>query len=323
MIKCLARMLIIWILVLMPDTVGENGNEVKLVFASKSDAQRLLAAEDEFLLAMSDIDRALRMGVNQAVPMKAFIEFISGQGLEWDRTQIQRIGNICRSALNQVESLGVKLPDTLFMVKTTGREEGNAQYTRGLAIFFPEEFVEARDSDIAETLYHELFHIIVRHNPHLRDSLYALIGFHPCHEIEFPPRLAAKKITNPDALNNRYYIKVVIGPDSVPVIPVIASGVALDKITPETKLLDALRFSLMELVWSGDKLVAKMIGDKPVLHYYTEMPAFLEQVGQNTSYIIHPEEILAENFVLMMTDGTDIPNPEIPARMKKLLAPAQ
>jgi hypothetical protein len=46
---------------------------------------------------------------------------------------------------------------------------------------------------------------------------------------------------------------------------------------------------------------------------------FHEQIGRNTGYIIHPEEVLADNFVLLVRRETDVPSPEILERMDALL----
>lgn len=43
----------------------------------------------------------------------------------------------------------------------------------------------------------------------------------------------------------------------------------------------------------------------------SEISNFYEQVGRNTDYIIHPEETMANNFAYMITQKTDVPNPEI------------
>jgi hypothetical protein len=86
-------------------------------------------------------------------------------------------------------------------VKTTGTEEGDAEYTRGAGIVLPESApaMEKR-GELLGIVAHESFHVLSRNAPELRDRLYAVIGFQPCREIVFPEALAARKITNPDAL---------------------------------------------------------------------------------------------------------------------------
>jgi hypothetical protein len=47
---------------------------------------------------------------------------------------------------------------------------------------------------------------------------------------------------------------------------------------------------------------------------------FFEQVGRNTQYIIHPEEILADNFALLILGEQNVPSPEVLEKMRKVLA---
>ena len=49
------------------------------------------------------------------------------------------------------------------------------------------------------------------------------------------------------------------------------------------------------------------------------LPGYFDQIGRNTQYIIHPEEILADNFVLMIDEKTSVPSPEILQEMRVVL----
>jgi hypothetical protein len=51
---------------------------------------------------------------------------------------------------------------------------------------------------------------------------------------------------------------------------------------------------------------------------YQEASNFYDQIGNNTNYIIHPEEILAENFVLWMTATNDSMKLKTPAIINKM-----
>jgi hypothetical protein len=42
-------------------------------------------------------------------------------------------------------------------------------------------------------------------------------------------------------------------------------------------------------------------------------------VGRNTDYIIHPEEILADNFALLMSGASGAPSPEIIKKLEEVL----
>jgi hypothetical protein len=62
-----------------------------------------------------------------------------------------------------------------------------------------------------------------------------------------------------------------------------------------------------------------MSSAQPVLASLEEVSGFFEQVGRNTKYVIHPEEILAENFALLIVDEHDAPSPEILQKMRLIL----
>lgn len=50
-----------------------------------------------------------------------------------------------------------------------------------------------------------------------------------------------------------------------------------------------------------------------------QVSGFFEQIGRNTEYIIHPEEILAENFALLMIGRRDVPSPDLLDRLRQAL----
>ena len=50
---------------------------------------------------------------------------------------------------------------------------------------------------------------------------------------------------------------------------------------------------------------------------------FFEQVGKNTQYILHPDEILADNFVQLLDHSTNLVTPRIPQQMDQVFAKAR
>jgi len=46
-----------------------------------------------------------------------------------------------------------------------------------------------------------------------------------------------------------------------------------------------------------------------------ETDGFYEQIGHNTKYIWHPEEILADNFVQLVMGSEELPSPFVVQRM--------
>jgi hypothetical protein len=59
-----------------------------------------------------------------------------------------------------------------------------------------------------------------------------------------------------------------------------------------------------------------------VLFEPSQVPGFSEQVGQNTKYIIHPEEILADNFVFLLNGRINLPSPRVVESMGRILQAA-
>jgi hypothetical protein len=60
------------------------------------------------------------------------------------------------------------------------------------------------------------------------------------------------------------------------------------------------------------------LASPPRLRSTGDLRQFAEQVGRNTGYIIHPEEILAENFAQLATGKTG-PTPEVHERLRAAL----
>jgi hypothetical protein len=44
---------------------------------------------------------------------------------------------------------------------------------------------------------------------------------------------------------------------------------------------------------------------------------FMEQVGKNTDYVIHPEEVLADNFALLVLNSHQAASPDILRKMRE------
>jgi hypothetical protein len=62
-----------------------------------------------------------------------------------------------------------------------------------------------------------------------------------------------------------------------------------------------------------------MMGEQPVVIDPKKVPAFYEKIGKNTQYIIHPDEILADNFVHLMMGNQNLATPRIVERMGRML----
>ena len=293
----------------------------ELVFASEIEARTMLAARDEFIVRMSPFDRASRMKTDRDVSEAQFLEFVASAAEGWNRREKEKVESAFRAVKTAVINLSLPLPKQVYVVKTSGLEEGKVAYTRGTAIFLPENILAAPERAIQKLLAHELFHISSRKNPELARALYKSIGFQYCGEIEFPVALAPRKITNPDAPKNDYCIQLVHNRQKVWAVPVLISQTPKYDTSRGGEFFQYLQLSMLLVEPPSSEAGVRVLynASGPRLAELQQFSGFYEQVGQNTGYLIHPEEILADNFALMVLGERDVRSPEVLTRMQKIL----
>jgi hypothetical protein len=295
-----------------------------LRFAKAREGSDLLKRHDRYLNAQSPLDRQLRRQTDAEVSKNEFAEFSAEQALAWLAPQRAAITRAVAVLAERWKGWRLPWPPVITLVHTTGREEGDSAYCRGATIALSTQrlFKAQPEDQLEHLLAHELFHVLSSHNPELRKALYEIIGFTVCNEIALPPELAARKITNPDAPTIDCYLEVRRPDVTWHLAPVLISK--RDRYTPEqsTELFDYISFQLLEVEQRGERWRPLLRDGQPVLHKPASVPEFAEQIGGNTGYIIHPDEVLAENFALLVAGKRDVPTPRILEAMAKLLGPA-
>lgn len=274
-------------------------------FATVEEADRILSSEDSFIAAMSPFDRQVRMKTEEDKGKQAFLEFAAEAAEPWsasERAAVTAAIEALAPALSKIERLPVT---TIQLIHTSGEEESGAAYTRGTAIILPEGETGTAERPRTRLLAHELFHVLSRADPELRDRLYRTIGFRRTGTIELPADQRARKITNPDAPVVMHVIDVKLSDQkTITVAPVTFAATAYD-VDTRSSLFSYLQFKLMEVVpIVGERHSAKVQGGEAVMHEPT-LPDFHRQIGRNTGYILHPDEILADNFALLVTGETE------------------
>ncbi|QRV24352.1 hypothetical protein [Marinomonas foliarum] len=295
---------------------GLSHSQTNLQFLSQKEAKEILTAEDDFISRLSIFDMSSRMKTDQDVSKEEFLKFVSDSALNWRDNETLRVTQAFRGITNQLERLNVELPAVIQVILTSGKEEGNAAYTRGNAIILQREKLWS-EIELTRLMAHEIFHIYTRNNPSQKDALYRVIGFYSIPEVEFPLGLKDRKITNPDAPLNNYAIKVTIHNSQMWVAPILFSSTPRYMTDKGGEFFNYLVLKL--LVLKDDKGIDVYSPNNPRIVGLLEVKGYFEQVGKNTNYIIHPEEILADNFALMVLDTPDIPSPEIINQIRKVL----
>ena len=292
-----------------------------VTFATVTEGREILTTRDDFIRALSPFDRAARVKTDRAVSEKEFLEFVGGSVLDWTEAEKALLVSALDRLKAPFDRLALAWPQVIYVVKTTGNEEGGAPYTRGCALILPKRVLTPSRPLDPRLISHELFHILSRTNPGLRDRLYQAIGFEKCAEIVIPEILQGRKITNPDAPANDHCIRVQVAGADIWAVPILFSRTDKYDVNTGGEFFQYMQFQLLLVERPGDSPVAKPLyeGSQPRLVDVKQVTGFFEQVGRNTQYIIHPEEILADNFAALVLQDRQVPSPEILKRMSDAL----
>ena len=295
-------------------------------FATKAEAVAVLMKRDRFVKSMSPFDRQARLKTSEPVNEQAYLEFAAEHAIEWEPDQTRLVTKAIESINKRLTGLNVPFPKRILLVHTTGREESDAAYCRGHAIILPVKRLEAPPRRIEQLIIHELFHVLSNQNPKLRKELYAVIGFRPCNDVPLPEGYQQRKITNPDGPAVDFYIELDEGGKKMAAAPILFASV---KKFPggDASFFQLMRFKLMVLEKRGDRFAPAVENGNPVLLDVDsrEMKApksYFQQIGRNTGYIIHPDEVLADNFVFLALGKEDLKTPRVVDAMRKLLSRA-
>jgi hypothetical protein len=289
-------------------------------FATQEEAAAILGARDDYVLTSGALERQAKMHSAEPVDEARFRSFMAGTALAWDDAERRRI----EPALGQLDiflaGLKWKPSGKILLVKASDRLEDGLPHTRGRAIVLPESAVrDTRPGALPYYLAHEVFHVLSRDDPALREELYAAIGFHPCAKVEVPRPLAELRITNPDAPRSRHAIRVRWRGREVEALPFLRF--VSPSVDPRAGFKGQLRASwiIVERALDGCRMSAPAEGVA-----IEELDGLWEQIGRNTRYVLHPEEVLADNFALLyfrsqQSAPRQVPSPEVLQRLEKIL----
>ncbi len=294
------------------------GDSTLVAFASVEQGKKILTTRDDFVRGLSPFDRAARMKTDREISEETFLEFVGQSVLDWTDSEKKQVEAAFGGIQPRLQPFSLAFPETISMVKTTGSEEGGAAYTRGDAVVLPYSQLGAPAEHLQKLICHELFHILSRNNPQLRQRAYAAIGFEQCDEIEFPATFLSRKITNPDAPRNDHCIRLRVNGEAVWAVPILLSTTEKYDVARGGEFFNYLQFQLLLVERHGQSSQVKPLydGPEPQRVDVEQVTGFFEQVGRNTRYIIHPEEILAENFALLVLGEGTVPSPEVLAKVR-------
>jgi hypothetical protein len=302
----------------------ESGIELQkgteLVFASVEEAKKRLTQKDGFIKSLSPFDRSARLKTDKPVTEKEFLEYVADQVRPWTVGEKVRIKSVFKSITDRIAGFSLNLPREILLIKTTGKEEGGAAYCRSNAIVLPRQMLVGQNAALEKLLTHELCHVLLSNDPILKEALYRAINFRKCNDIELPEKLREVKITNPDGVKNDHYVEVEYDNSIIQVVPIIYSSSPKYDVAEGGEFFRYLKISLLVIEKEGDSWRYKSSSNgEPILLELKDVPDYFNRIGSNTSYVIHPEEIIADNFVLVVQGTQPVKSEWVIEKMQKLL----
>ena len=280
-------------------TTGDTLSE-RVAFADLHRAQEILGHKDPWAKQLSDFDLGARQKTAEPTTLRAFLDFAAAAGMAWTAQEQASWTPVIDKLSAALEGLRLNVPN-IDLVKTSGEEEFGGTYTRRTAVMVPPWMTSLPTTDPRLAYFllaHELFHVLSRRDPHLRDDLYALLGFRTVGGFEYPAELEERRVSNPDSFEYLHIVTVQAGSESVDVLPVIQSLLPLNEVILLPDFFAALDIVLLAVDPSSGEALRDGNGD--LIKYNFGNTNWVPLMSRNTGFIIQPEEVLAENFATLM-----------------------
>ncbi len=287
---------------------SQNGFHIS--FAEENLAKELLTQDkvEGFFETIQILDAAIQMQrpvaeLDASSYVQEYKQFIAEQVLAFSKSDKQKMQSIFSDIQSTLKTIQIDLGlDEIVLIKTTGGGYGKqAYYTRENTIVIPESQLENTSEELRTVMLHELFHIYSRYNTKAKEEIYKMIGFQPMSSdpVVDDPVLAQRLLLNPDGLATNSYITLSNGKGGeMQAVPLIYS--TYDDYKPNVKdYFTYLKFDLYRLVEKDGKKIVLSNGVSTDVDA-TYFNSFFESIADNTQYIIHPDEIMADNFMLMV-----------------------
>lgn len=291
-------------------------------FATVQEAKQLIAMDDDFTRGWSEFDIVSRLH-NTSGTKAELIAYKQNEVRAWteEEKEVIRKDMIALNRIIRAEGYRLPLPQEIVLVKSTLKDEGGAGgYTQANWIALADNLVKKSDEKGRQyLLLHELSHILTRNSAAYKETLYAALGFKiASKELEYPEELLKMRISNPDiAAYDSYGPFTVKGRTEQ-----CAMYLYADRPYTGGEFFEYVKIAFVPY---NEQLKAKRDENgKLIVYDMADIEDFAKRVGKNTKYIIHPEEILAENFVLAFLNTPNVPTPDLKERVRQVLtAPLQ
>ena len=190
------------------------------------------------------------------------------------------------------QKMSLPFDEVIIFIKSTQKEEnGSLAYTHSTQIYLGEEVIETMKNkgnievkfEIDQLFWHEIFHCMTRTNTVFRKEMYKIIHFTVMDkDFIIPKEIYEISISNPDVEHHDSYATFNINGKNIDCYMVLTVSKPFEK--PGDSFFNCLQFSIVPIESKGE------------FYLPGDIQNFWEIFGRNTSYVIDPEECLADNF---------------------------
>ena len=295
--------------------VKAESNKLPHQYASQEEGRELMLGNTEYYANYTQNDIDFRLRKNNGT-IDELLEASARSVGEFSFIEKYFIDSRLAKMYRTLKRKGYELPpveEIIFISTDMDLESGASGYTHGTQIYLNTvsikvstflSFIPGFRQSADELLWHELFHCLTRNNPDFRREMCSLIHFTVADsDFEIPSCVAEYCLSNPDVEHHDSYATFVI------------DGQEIDCFTA---WITTKQYEKGVSGWSDYETTALIPIDGTDIYYTREQASnFYEVFGENTQYVIDPEECMADNFMLAMLygmggkDGKGYPNPEI------------
>ena len=225
------------------------------------------------------------------------MEFLSRQTIDWTNSEEIIVNRIFDELDISYAPYKEYLLDSVKIIKTTGREECDAAYTRKKSIYAPISMVQWPYDELKELIAHELFHVVSTHNPKFRNDLYVKLGFNPCPELDIPDEYQYLYVSNPDTIGKNGYIAFQNNGAQIKAVPFLYS----ESPYRGGYFFEYFRFTFLESEMKDNKCLPLYENNRPkFINIPKKLFDMCEEIEPyNNQHRLHPEEILAYYWSLL------------------------
>ncbi len=277
--------------------------------------------KDKFFTKVGDLDMSIQM--KRAYPPKTrtlkikedYKDFLRRDVVSFKKSERALVKKCLTRATLLCNKINPTIvPPEIELIKTKANHYGQgAYYTRENRIIIPFNALVTKgrstsevEDALTQTLLHEIFHIYSRYNADKRRQLYGLIGFKNIagFPLAMDEPLKQRLLLNPDGIDMAQVMDLQSDSSKVSVVPIITAN--------ETQYNDAkpdffsyVKFDLYQVVRGRGGIQVLSNDDGTSTIDLKSQRDFFRKIGDNTDYIIHPDEVLADNFMILALSQND------------------